>query len=181
MMDQLPTPSLDKQHATPSPPPTMDDELDEAISWGMLRDGTQDLWRRTEAVLRGTQRPSRQMVVGLLLAILLFGAVLRFTGLNWDENQHLHPDERFLTMVENSLRWPASLKEYWDTANNPLNPYNHGHGTYVYGLFPLILAKALGQSVGLTGYDGIFLVGRAMNGALDLGSVLLVFLIARRL
>jgi YYY domain-containing protein len=116
-----------------------------------------------------------------LAAILLLGGALRFVGLNWDEDQHLHPDERFLTMVENSLAWPSSLGEYFDTEANPLNPYNRGFGAYVYGLLPLVVAKFLGQLTGLTGYGGVFLVGRAMSGALDLGSVLLVFLIGRRL
>ena len=51
-------------------------------------------------------------------------------------------------MVENSLDWPQSLKEYLDTAVNPLNPYNRGHGTYVYGLFPVVMAKFLGQVIG---------------------------------
>ena len=69
------------------------------------------------------------VIAGAMVAILLLAGVLRLTGLNWDENQHLHPDERCLTMVENSLEWPKSLTEYFDTAVNPLNPYNRGHGT----------------------------------------------------
>ena len=35
----------------------------------------------------------------LLVVILLFGGYFRTIGINWDSNQHLHPDERFLTMV----------------------------------------------------------------------------------
>ena len=35
----------------------------------------------------------------LLLAILLLGGYLRFSGQNWDDFTHLHPDERFLTGV----------------------------------------------------------------------------------
>ena len=35
---------------------------------------------------------------GLLLGLILaFGAVMRFTGQNWDDFSHSHPDERFLT------------------------------------------------------------------------------------
>ncbi len=120
-------------------------------------------------------------VAFFLCLILLFGAILRLTGLDWDAHQHLHPDERFLTMVENSLSWPKSLGEYLDTAKNPLNPYNRGHGSYVYGLLPVILAKFFGQLVGKTGYDGVYLVGRALSAVMDLLSVLMVFLMGRRL
>ncbi|MBM3190479.1 MAG: phospholipid carrier-dependent glycosyltransferase, partial [Chloroflexi bacterium] len=118
---------------------------------------------------------------GLLAVILLMGAALRFTGVAWDENQHLHPDERFLTMVENGLRWPESFSEYLDSSRNPLNPYNSGPVTYVYGLFPVVAAKFLGQLTGKTGYDGVYLAGRVMNGSLDLICVFLVFLMGRRL
>lgn len=118
---------------------------------------------------------------GVLVVILLVASALRFVGLDWDEHQHLHPDERFLTMVENSLQWPESFKQYLTTAENPLNPYNHGHGTYVYGLFPVVFVKAVGHLVGKTGYDGIYLVGRAVSGVMDLLCVLLVFAIGKRL
>src|SRR6266545_2437965 len=43
-----------------------------------------------------------------LLAILLLAGLLRMRGLNWDESQHLHPDERFLTMVESAIKLPDS-------------------------------------------------------------------------
>jgi len=123
----------------------------------------------------------RRASLGVLLLILFVAGVLRFTGLDWDEHQHLHPDERFLTMVENSLTWPKSFKEYFDTSINPLNPYNHGHGTYVYGLAPVVMAKFIGQVVGKTGYDGVYLAGRAMSGVMDMLCIVLVFLIGRRL
>ena len=57
--------------------------------------------------------------LGVILAV---AAVLRFTGINWDSFTHLHPDERFITMVENSLGWPTSIAQYFDTARSPLNP-----------------------------------------------------------
>ncbi|NLG49335.1 MAG: hypothetical protein GX552_04395, partial [Chloroflexi bacterium] len=123
----------------------------------------------------------RRILWSMLALILLLGAVLRLTGLDWDEGQHLHPDERFLTMVENALEWPKSIKEYFDTAINPLNPYNRGQGMYVYGLSPVVVAKFLGQITGKTGYHGVYLAGRAMSAVMDLLCVLLVFLIGRRL
>ena len=126
--------------------------------------------------------PVRRRWVWLaLLAILLVGGALRLVGLDWDDSQHLHPDERFLTMVENALTWPASVGEYLDTAVNPLNPYNKGQGSFVYGLLPVALAKFVGQVTGHTGYSGVYLAGRAMSGVLDLMAVLVVFALGRRL
>ena len=36
--------------------------------------------------------------------MLIAATYLRVVGMNWDANQHLHPDERFLTMVETALQ-----------------------------------------------------------------------------
>ncbi|MBN1399383.1 MAG: glycosyltransferase family 39 protein, partial [Anaerolineae bacterium] len=145
-------------------------------SWNMVVGGLRKGWR-----LLGQTTSNAQVMRGLLVAILLLAAAFRFTGLDWDEHQHLHPDERFLTMVENSLDWPESFKQYLDSTVNPLNPYNRGHGTYVYGLLPIALTKFVGQVLGKTGYDGIYLVGRALSGVMDMLCVLLVFLTGRRL
>lgn len=35
----------------------------------------------------------------LLALILIYGGILRFTGQNWDDFSHIHPDERFLTAL----------------------------------------------------------------------------------
>ena len=40
----------------------------------------------------------------LLVLVLIAATYLRVIGMNWDANQHLHPDERFLTMVETALQ-----------------------------------------------------------------------------
>jgi YYY domain-containing protein len=79
--------------------------------------------------------------------ILLLGGALRFTGLNWDEYQHLHPDERFMTMVETGIQMPSSIGEYFDSGNSPLNPYNRNFGTFVYGTYPLFLVKLVGVTL----------------------------------
>src|SRR4029453_1738727 len=62
-----------------------------------------------------------------------------------------------------------------------LNPYNVGHGSFVYGTLPVLLAHWTGKLVGKTGYDGAFLVGRVLSAIFDLVSVWLVYRIARRL
>jgi len=67
----------------------------------------------------------------LIIVVLLIGAYFRFTGLNWDANYHLHPDERFLTMVESAISPVENLSQYFDTANSSLNPNNRGYTFYV--------------------------------------------------
>ena len=51
---------------------------------------------------------NRQLIMHLLLiVVLLAGAYLRLIGVNWDANHHLHPDERFLSMVQAAIQ-PAA-------------------------------------------------------------------------
>lgn len=124
----------------------------------------------------------QNLILDLILAgILIAGAYFRFTGLNWDSNQHLHPDERFLTMVVSSIQPLENPGDYFNTAKSTLNPNNQGYGFYVYGTLPLFIVRAAGEIVKQTGYDEIFLVGRALSGVFDLMTVLVVYLIAVRL
>lgn len=117
----------------------------------------------------------------LLVAILGLGAWLRFRGINWDENQHLHPDERFLTMVETSIRFPDRLGEYFNTTTSPLNPNNVGYSFFVYGTLPIFLVRLLAEWTGNVGYDEVTLVGRTASAAFDLVSLVLLYLLGRRL
>jgi YYY domain-containing protein len=116
----------------------------------------------------------------LLVVILLLAAYLRLTGINWDEYTHLHPDERFLTMVESSLKLPSSVGEYFNTAASPLNPHNAGHGFFVYGTLPIFLVRYLAEVSGRAGYDEVHLVGRAASAFFDLISIVLVYLLGER-
>jgi YYY domain-containing protein len=127
--------------------------------------------------------PWRRDLLGSLglLAILAIAAYLRFSGLNWDEYTHIHPDERFLTMVESGIEIPDGLAGYFDTATSPLNPHNRGYGFFVYGTLPIFLVRFLAEAIQRTGYDEVHLVGRAASAAFDLVSVWLVYLIGTRL
>jgi YYY domain-containing protein len=117
----------------------------------------------------------------ILIGILVVGAYLRFVGLNWDGDQHLHPDERFLTMVSSAITPVTSPGQFFDTANSTLNPNNVGYGFFVYGTFPIFIVRLIAGWIGKTGYDEIFMVGRVLSGCMDLLAVGLVFLIAQRL
>lgn len=143
----------------------------------------------------------RSWKVELLLGlILLTGAYLRLVGLNWDAGQHLHPDERFLTMVETALkvrkcaapatpveacpvdqlRW-LSFSDYLNTATSTLNPHNQGYGFFVYGDMPIVLVRYIAEWTKQTGYDQVNLLGRQVSTISDLFTVVLAYLIASRL
>jgi YYY domain-containing protein len=135
-----------------------------------------------------------------LVAILLVGTYFRVIGLNWDEDQHLHPDERFLTMVETGLqvkkcaepstpvevcppeqkRW-LSFSDYFNTATSPLNPHNRGYGFFVYGTLPIFAVRYAAEWLNQTGYDQVHLVGRQLSAAADLGTIVLLYIIVTRL
>lgn len=119
--------------------------------------------------------------IGLFLTIIALGAFLRFTGLNWDQNQHLHPDERFLTMVAGAIRWPQTLGQYFDTNNSPLNPQNNNFDFFVYGTFPLFLVKFIAELIKKGDYNNLTLVGRYISSITDVGTMILVFFITRRI
>jgi hypothetical protein len=136
----------------------------------------------------------------LLIVVLVVGTSFRVIGLNWDANQHLHPDERFLTMVEsalqvrtcnvpgtpidacppNQIHW-LGLGQYFNTATSTLNPQNMGYGFFVYGDLPITMVRYVAEFMGQTGYDQVDLVGRQFSALGDLLTILLLYIIAARL
>ena len=116
-----------------------------------------------------------------LWLIFVIGFMLRIVGLNWDQGQHLHPDERFLTMVSSSINLPKNVFEYFNTSTSNFNPANNGYTFYVYGTFPLLIIRLFSQIVNLTSYDQIFLVGRFFSALFDSAVIFLIFLISLNL
>jgi len=116
----------------------------------------------------------------LLLLIIALGAFLRLYSLNWDQNQHLHPDERAITMFTLPLHFPSSISEFF-SINSPLNPH-----FFAYGSLPLYLLKAVGSLVGIfylsaASYDQINLIGRVISVFFDLGTLFFIFLLGKKL
>ena len=56
-----------------------------------------------------TKKRESWLILFALILVIAGGAYFRFVGINWDDNYHLHPDERFLTMVETSLKPVSTL------------------------------------------------------------------------
>ncbi len=166
------------------------------------------LKRETDSVPAAVQ-PRRVWVVAGLVLLLVVAAYLRFTGLNWGEGQWIHPDEGHMRIITSVVHIPDSLSQYFDTHQSPLNSRNQGH-EYSYGTLPLFLvrlsaerldracdstpdgpsapvASAVLAATGLECGAGAFtgtrsvLVGRVLSALADLGTIVIVFLIARRL
>ena len=130
---------------------------------------------------RHAVRDSALTFIGLLI-VLLLGAYFRLTGLFWGEYEYPHPDERFLVWVVADIAPVDSVAEYFDTAKSSLNPANRGHAFYVYGDFPVILTRYVAESAfDSTGWMEVIQTGRALSAFFDLITVLLVFLMARRI
>ncbi len=140
----------------------------------------------------------------LLLLILVIAGFFRFRGINWDEYQYVHPDERFLGFVENDILPVYSFKEYFDTANSTLNPMNRGHKFFVYGTLPIFLLRytlegtsAFAKDIAETSPDvlpqkmiewannGVFAnyasIGRPLSGLFDLATIVVLYFIASKL
>lgn len=111
----------------------------------------------------------------ILLLILTIGAFLRLYNVNWDQNQHLHPDERFLTMVGNAMRVPSSFFEYLDPIKSGFNPANINFKFFVYGIFPLTINKLVAIILGNDTYDLFTSQGRILSGLFDILTIFIVY------
>lgn len=111
----------------------------------------------------------------ILIIIIAIASFLRFYGLNWDQGFHLHPDERFLTMVATAMKLPHSLADYLNPSISTFNPSNIGFPFFVYGAFPLIFVKLLAPFFSSNTYDTFNIFGRSLSALADILVVVLVF------
>ena len=156
----------------------------------------------------------------LLGLILLVALALRWTGLDWDNYQHYHPDERYITWVASTIEWPADLRSAFEPSLSSLNPFYwypeaESEGIevlrdeprdFAYGHLPLymgVLATRLVERLAPAAqamlpahwlvtsdfFNGqaaiefrhLTAVARALTGVVDAITVLLIFLLGRRL
>ncbi|MBI5876023.1 MAG: glycosyltransferase family 39 protein [Chloroflexi bacterium] len=143
-------------------------------------------------------------VVSLLGGILVVAFALRIFGLNWDDNHHIHPDERWITMVAMDTYVPAQWSDALNPRRSALNPYwdlrTNQPRHFAYGSFPLYLVRLVATGISdvaasdlasgnpawsawrsANDYDHINLVGRLISALFDTATVFLVFLLGRRI
>lgn len=113
--------------------------------------------------------------------LCLGGFLLRLDGLNWDQGNSFHPDEREILFQVTALRWPASWAQFLDPAQSPLNPH-----FFAYGSFPLYLLASIGAILHYnfsspTTFVNLMLIGRAISALFDTGTILLTAWLALQL
>ena len=117
--------------------------------------------------------------LGLLLIVL--GIYFRFSGLNWDAGQHLHPDERFLTMVANDMTLPKSWGEYFDPSVSTFNPANINFPFFVYGVFPVTLNKTIAILLNNNNYHDLTIQGRFLSALFDSLNIFILFFFVKKI
>jgi YYY domain-containing protein len=124
----------------------------------------------------------RRRAIGGLLLVIALALVLRLIGSGWGGQNLLHPDERFLAMVTASLESNENVFDYFNTAESTLNPENAGsRPNFVYGTYPLIMVRLLGEVVGWSGFLELKAVGRLVSAGWDLLTIWIVYLLGARL
>jgi hypothetical protein len=119
----------------------------------------------------------------LLISIFLIAFSFRIIGLNWDQGNHLHPDERMITMVAEKITFPTldpnlTLSEKFGVlfdSKSSLNP-----NFFAYGSFPIYLLKAVCYLLSfidptLVSYEKMNLVGRFLSAIFDSLTVILIY------
>ena len=138
----------------------------------------------------------------ILAVILAVALALRLNGLNWDDGFGFHPDERDIYMrsdcmyqalanhpgFENCGYLQAqpettpglpSLEVFLDPERSPLNPHWFPLGSVL--LYVLVYFRSIFELVTDFSSMDMRYAGRAISALADVGSVLLVFLLGRRI
>lgn len=103
----------------------------------------------------------------LLVTIFILGTLLRFTHLNWDSYQALHPDER-------NIAWAVTRIRFFDQLNPKFFAYG-GLPIYIYRALAEIAAQATGNPLWVENWGHINVLGRLVSATLSSASILLIF------
>ena len=111
----------------------------------------------------------------VLLGIITLACIFRFSYINWDDNFHMHPDERAIILTVLELDFPDSLRTFF-SVESPWNPH-----FFAYGSLPFYLLKVLSTlHPSFATYDGLAILGRFLSALLDVGIVMLLYFLGKR-
>ena len=135
---------------------------------------------------------SKRIPEFILILIIGLGIFFRFYNMNWDSGALLHPDEYGLTNTLTQLHMPSSISDYFNTRIAPMSPYNkydtNGEtiangpdNTMRWGQLPMLIIRTAAEALNRTGYQELRTLGRYLSAIMDVGSIILLFVIARKL
>src|SRR3989338_2096123 len=116
-----------------------------------------------------------------ILLILVLGFLLRTYNIDWDQGAHLHPDERFLTMVGIAISLPKNILDYFNVDISTFNPANVDYKFFVYGPLPIFLNKIVALILGNDNYTSFTIQGRFLSALADTLTILLTYKICQLL
>lgn len=115
------------------------------------------------------QKAQTLLTTGLpLIGILIFGFWIRFIGRFWDHEAHLHPDERMIIMVADTIKFFTQLNPRF----------------FSYGSLPIYILKGSAElshnflNQPAANYDTLLVTGRFLSTLADTTVILFVFLVA---
>ncbi|MDQ3928187.1 MAG: glycosyltransferase family 39 protein, partial [Chloroflexota bacterium] len=137
----------------------------------------------------------RHRVLLLLVLIMACATFFRFYGRMYDQATGQNPDERSILMTTTQINWPSSTAELFDRHVSSLNLRRDELVEFPWGAFPVYLERASAwlldtvlppsgtqpDGYWLRNFEATAVIGRTLASIFDLITVLLVFLIARRL
>ena len=152
--------------------------------------------------LAGRIRKNLTATAVILALILALALALRLNGLNWDDGFGFHPDERDIYMRSDCMYralanhpgfencgyvqaqpettpGPPSLEVFLDPERSPLNPHWFPLGSVL--LYVLVYFRSIFELFTDISSMDMRYTGRAISALADVGSVLLVFLLGRRI
>jgi len=114
----------------------------------------------------------------LLTVIILFGAVLRLSNLNWDSKYSFQPDERMIALVASEIKWESSVYNFL----SPESSWNPNF--FAYGSFPIYLLKIANKAyLNVTGeladFDRMINIGRVFSALFDTGVIVLIYFLVK--
>ena len=134
----------------------------------------------------------KTLLTVFLLLIIGTGIFFRFYNMNWDSGALLHPDEYGLTNTLTQLHMPSTVSGYFNTRTAPMSPYNKydlsgetisngPDNTMRWGQLPMLIIRTAAEALNRTGYQELRTLGRYLSALMDVGSIILLFVIAAKL
>lgn len=109
----------------------------------------------------------------ILFVIILLGTVFRFYNLDWDKGHYFHPDERNIALAVTRIRF-----------FNQMNPEFFAYGSlpiYMYRVAGDVIVKITGEERWTSEWGDINLIGRHFSAFFSSLTILLVYLLARKM